>query len=82
MPKKKEKVNHPEYYGGDKPYEVIKCLEAWGGQCLELCVGQALIYLARAGKKAETTLLEDLEKARWWIDRRIQQLGGDSWNPK
>lgn len=45
-------VNHPPHYGGaDNPYEAIKVIEAWG---LGFCVGNAVKYIARAGKKPET----------------------------
>ena len=63
-------VNHPDHYGGaDNPYEAIKVIEAWG---LDFCLGNAVKYVSRAGKKGD--LLEDLKKARWYLDRRIQQL--------
>lgn len=64
-----EAVDHPPHYGGaDDPYEAIKVIEAWG---LGFCLGNALKYLSRAGKKGDR--LEDLRKARWYIDREIQR---------
>lgn len=61
-------VNHPAHYGGaDNPYEAIKVIEAWG---LGFCLGNAAKYIARAGKKGDA--IEDLEKARWYLDREIQ----------
>lgn len=64
-----EKVNHPAHYGGgDNPYETIKVIEAWE---LDFCLGNAVKYISRAGKKGDT--LEDLKKARWYIERAIQQ---------
>jgi hypothetical protein len=63
-----EKVDHPAHYGGaDNPYEAIKVIEAWG---LGFCLGNTVKYIARAGKKGD--LLEDLKKARWYLDRAIQ----------
>lgn len=63
----KEAVDHPAHYGGaDNPYEAIKVIEAWG---LGFCLGNALKYIARAGKKDAT--LQDLRKARWYLDREI-----------
>lgn len=60
-------VNHPEYYGGkDNPYEAIKVIEAWG---LGFCLGNAVKYISRAGKKDSAKLIEDLEKAGWYIRR-------------
>jgi hypothetical protein len=63
-----EAVNHPDHYGGaDNPYEAIKVIEAWG---LGFCLGNAVKYISRAGKKGDR--LEDLKKARWYLDREIQ----------
>lgn len=65
-----ETVDHPAHYGGaENVYEAIKVIEAWG---LGFCLGNALKYVARAGKKGPA--LEDLKKARWYVDREIQRL--------
>lgn len=64
----KEMINHPQHYGGDTVYEAIKVIEAWG---LDFCLGNAAKYIARAGKKESE--LEDLKKARWYLNRAIQQ---------
>ena len=64
-----EAVNHPAHYGGaDNPYEAIKVIEAWG---LGFCLGNTVKYISRAGKKGD--VLEDLKKARWYLDREIQR---------
>lgn len=68
--KSKVKINHPEYYGGDTTYEAIKVIEAWGS---DFHVGSALKYLCRAGKKSPDAL-SDLRKARWYVERKIQNL--------
>lgn len=61
-------VNHPPHYGGgDNPYEAIKVIEAWS---LGFHLGNAVKYIARAGKKGAA--IEDLKKARWYIDRVIE----------
>lgn len=63
-------VNHPKHYGGaDDPYEAIKVVEAWS---LGFCLGNVVKYVARAGKKGDA--LEDLKKARWYLDREIANL--------
>lgn len=67
-------VDHPGHYGGDTPHETIKCLEAWGLD--SFCLGNAVKYIARAGKKNPKTLVEDLEKARWYLDREIARRRG------
>lgn len=33
-------------------------------------------YIARAGKKNPEKEVEDLKKARWYIEREIKRLGG------
>lgn len=62
-----EAVDHPAHYGGaDNPYEAIKVIEAWG---LGFCLGNTVKYIARAEHKGAT--VQDLEKARWYLDREI-----------
>jgi len=73
MSDKEEAVNHPAHYGGDVPHEVWKCLEAWGLH-LNAYLWNAVKYCARAGKKDPSKEIEDLEKAKWYIDRRIEEL--------
>jgi hypothetical protein len=63
-------VNHPAHYGGDdNPYETIKVIEAWG---LGFNLGNTVKYISRAGKKDD--VVQDLEKARWYLDREISNL--------
>lgn len=70
MPKKGEQVNHPQHYGGeDNPYEAIKVIEAWR---LGFCLGNTVKYISRAGKKDNA--LQDLKKAKWYLDRHIESL--------
>lgn len=68
----KEQVNHPQHYGGaENQYEAIKVIEAWK---LDFCLGNTVKYISRAGKKNPDKELEDLEKAEWYLKRRIEQL--------
>lgn len=68
--KDSDPVNHPDHYGGkDNPYEAIKVIEAWQ---LNFCLGNTVKYISRAGKKLNA--IEDLKKARWYLDREIQNL--------
>ncbi len=39
---------------------------------MNFCIGNAIKYLWRAGRKGE--MLEDLKKARWYVDREIARL--------
>lgn len=67
--KPSEAVDHPAHYGGaDNPYEAIKVIEAWGLD-KNFCLGNTVKYIARAEHKGST--LEDLKKARWYLDREI-----------
>jgi hypothetical protein len=68
---KKEAVNHPSHYGGEKnPYEAIKVIEAWD---LNFSLGNVLKYMSRAGKKSDS-ILEDLKKAAWYLNREIKRI--------
>lgn len=67
-----DNVNHPAHYGGaDNAYEAIKVIEAWN---LDFCLGNVIKYISRAGKKEGNSLIQDLEKAKWYLERRIQEL--------
>jgi hypothetical protein len=64
-------VDHPAHYGGaDNVYEAIKVIEAWG---LGFNLGNTVKYISRAGKKLAAAELEDLRKARWYLDREIDK---------
>jgi hypothetical protein len=68
-----EKVDHPDHYGGDNnPYEAIKIIEALG---LDFHLGNVVKYISRAGKKSEN-VLEDMQKAKWYLDRWLEIRGG------
>lgn len=61
-------VNHPQHYTSHPSgVECIQVTEHMG-----FCVGNAIKYLWRAGLKGST--VEDLKKARWYIDREIARL--------
>lgn len=65
-------VNHPGYYGGEEnPYEAIKVIEAWE---LGFCLGNTVKYISRAGRKDPKKLIEDLQKASWYLNREIEHL--------
>jgi hypothetical protein len=68
----KEMVNHPEHYGGkDNPYEVIKVIENWN---LDFHLGNTVKYISRAGKKDTDKELQDLKKAMFYLERKINNL--------
>lgn len=65
-----EMVDHPAHYGAaDDPYEVIKVLAAWK---LDFRLGSTVKYIARFDKKGNP--IEDLKKARWYLDHYISEL--------
>ena len=76
LPLKKEAVDHPSHYGGDVEHEHIKCITAWG---IGYRLGQASKYIYRMGKKGLTKqeMIEDLEKAIWYIQSKIKLLKED-----
>ena len=70
----KKNVDHPAHYGGaDNPYEAIKVLREWqlDKDAYLWNVGK---YLSRAGHKDGNSQLQDLTKARWYLDYKIRLL--------
>ena len=81
-------VSHPRHYTGlpvrvkdtdgveiTAQLECIDLIEALG---LGSHLGNAQKYLFRAGRndgRAKGEILEDLEKARWYLDRHLETLG-------
>ena len=55
--------------------QTIEVIEAWG---LGYCLGNAVKYISRAGKKDKDKEAEDLEKAIWYINRRLYELNHGS----
>ena len=62
-----EQVNHPSHYV--KGIEPIDIIESWD---LNFSLGNAIKYILRSPYKGKQ--IEDLEKARWYIDREIERL--------
>ena len=67
---KNDPVNHTSHYTDGK-IEVIDYIEDKG---LDFCLGNAVKYISRAGKKDQEKEIEDLRKAAWYINRRIEEL--------
>jgi hypothetical protein len=81
-----EKVRPGHYSPGSK-YEVISVIEFMG---LSFSAGNALKYLARAGKKPGEDLGAELRKAEWYLMREIEhgvtgldyaKVHPDQWSP-
>lgn len=69
-PNYKDPVNQPAHYT-DGNIEVIDFIE---DKKLNYHRGNCVKYVARAGKKDPAKELEDLKKARWYLDREISNL--------
>ena len=69
-------VNNPSHYT-DSKIEVIDYIE---DKNLGFCLDNVVKYISRAGKKMDSDKsvrekeIEDLKKARWYLDRRIFEL--------
>lgn len=63
-------VTHPAHYTDGK-IEVIDFIE---DKNLNYHRGNAVKYIARAGKKDPAKEIEDLRKASWYINREIDRL--------
>jgi Protein of unknwon function (DUF3310) len=63
-------INNPSHYN-QSSLEVITAIESWG---LNFCEGNVVKYLVRAKHKGDE--LQDLKKARWYLNRLISHLEG------
>ena len=61
-------ISHPQHYQGKK-FEAIDIIEDFN---LNFCLGNAIKYILRAGKKNEKK--EDLKKAIWYLHREINEF--------
>lgn len=68
-----DNVSHPPHYadGWSNGAEVIDLTEH-----LSFCAGNVVKYVCRAGRKDPRKHVEDLKKARWYIDREIERVKG------
>ena len=66
-----DNVSHPSHYanGWSNGAEVIDLTEH-----LSFCAGNVVKYVCRAGRKDPDKHVEDLEKARWYLDREITRV--------
>ena len=61
-------VNHPPHYTGHP--SGVECIDIV--EHMNFNRGNAIKYIWRAGQKSDE--LEDLRKARWYLDREIQRM--------
>lgn len=65
-----EAVNHPDHYQG-RSLEAIDVIEDFN---LNFSLGNVVKYVLRAGKKNPNKKLEDLQKAKFYLEREIQKI--------
>ncbi len=63
-----EAVNHPKHYNAHP--SGVECITV--AEHMNFNLGNAVKYIWRAGEKGKT--VEDLEKARWYLDREIARI--------
>ena len=61
-------VNHPPHYTAHPCG--VECIVIT--EHMNFCLGNAVKYIWRAGLKKDA--LEDLRKARWYVDREIERI--------
>ena len=66
-----EQVNHPKHYTSHP--SGVECIEITEHMSFNL--GNAIKYIWRASLKGKE--IEDLRKAKWYVDREIRRLVGD-----
>jgi len=59
---------NPDHYVTSTGAEVIDIAE-----CLDFCLGNVVKYVCRAGEKPGEPMLDDLEKAKWYLIRAIER---------
>ncbi len=65
-----DSINHPKHYTIGR----IEVSDFILDKNLNFCRGNVIKYICRAGIKDPNTELEDLKKARWYVDREIARL--------
>jgi Protein of unknwon function (DUF3310) len=65
---KTDPATNPAHYQGDYVMRIIEDFK------LDFLSGTVLKYILRAGSKPQEPELRDLQKARWYLDRKISNL--------
>lgn len=66
-------ISHPAHYCEGRKYEPVRVIQDWG---LSFCLGNALKYIARAGRKGEAA--QDLQKAKRYLEFEIEEIENES----
>jgi hypothetical protein len=59
---------NPDHYQGDYVMRIIEDFK------LDFLSGTIVKYLLRAGKKPGDSYIQDLKKARWYLERKISNM--------
>ncbi|WP_303104126.1 DUF3310 domain-containing protein [uncultured Mitsuokella sp.] len=62
-------IEHPSHYT-----QGIECMDYIESHKLNYARGNIIKYVTRAGLKDASKEVEDLEKARWYLDREIERV--------
>ena len=62
-----DQIAHPSHYTQGK----IECIKYIQDKNFNFCLGNVIKYVTRAGLKADNSRLQDLEKARQYLDFEI-----------
>ncbi len=66
-----DQIERPSHYCKGRKYEPRKVIEDWG---LDFYLGNAMKYIARNGRKEGNTAIEDLKKAKQYIEFELEML--------
>lgn len=69
-------INSPSHYA-DTKIEVIDYIE---DKRLGYHLGNVVKYVSRAGRKGKDKMLEDLYKAKWYLERKIKNIEAEGEN--
>lgn len=70
-----EDLKHPSYYCDGRRYEQKDVFHDWD---LNFDLGNAVKYIARAGRKEGEEAIKDLTKAKTYIEFEIEFLSGEN----
>jgi len=70
-------ISHPSHYCEGRKYEPVKVIQDWE---LSFCLGNVLKYVARAGRKDGNTKMQDLLKAKQYLEFEIEGIDDEGSN--
>lgn len=70
-----EDLKHPSYYCDGRRYEPKDVIHDWD---LNFDLGNAVKYIARAGRKEGEEAIKDLTKAKTYLEFEIEFLSGEN----